>query len=85
MASEFSIGTYVRLLEVWSVLRTDQQVDALAVYWEHNKWFNVYTHTSIYQLGTCIIQQGQPGAYFSHKLSNGVLNSGFTISASNLS
>ncbi|KAL7482970.1 hypothetical protein ACHAW6_008616 [Cyclotella cf. meneghiniana] len=39
--------------------------DALAVNPNHNKWFNVYTDTSDYQLGSFIIQKGQPVAYFS--------------------
>jgi hypothetical protein len=29
--------------------------DALAAYPHHNKWFNVFTDASDFQLGTCII------------------------------
>jgi hypothetical protein len=37
--------------------------DALAAYPDHNKWF-----ASDFQLGTCIIQEGRPVAYFSQKV-----------------
>jgi hypothetical protein len=42
--------------------------DALAAYPDHNKWFDVYTDACDFQLGTCIIQEGRPIAYFSQKL-----------------
>ncbi len=42
--------------------------NALAAYLDHNKRFNVYTDASDFQLGTCIIQEGRPVAYFSQKL-----------------
>ncbi len=39
--------------------------NALAAYPDHNKWFNVYTDASDFQLGACIIQEGRLVAYFS--------------------
>ena len=42
--------------------------DALAAYLDHDKWFDVYTNASDFQLGACILQEGQPVAYFSYEL-----------------
>ena len=48
--------------------------DALAAYRDHNKWFDVYTDASDYKLGACIIQEGHPVDYLSHKLSKSQQN-----------
>jgi hypothetical protein len=48
--------------------------DALAAHPDHNKWFEVYTDASDFQLGTCNIQEGRPVAYFSHKLTKSQQN-----------
>jgi hypothetical protein len=49
-------------------MRLHMAADALTAYPDHNKQFNVYTDTSDFQLGACIIQKGRPIAYFSCKL-----------------
>jgi hypothetical protein len=47
---------------------------ALAAYPDHNKQFDVYTDASDFQLGTCIIQEGRPVAYFTQKLTKSQQN-----------
>ncbi len=42
--------------------------DALAACPDHIKWFGIHTNTFYFLLGTCIIQEGRPVAYFSCKL-----------------
>jgi hypothetical protein len=54
--------------QAFDKMRLLMAADALATYPDHNKWFNVYTDASDFQLGTCIIQEGRPIAYFSRKL-----------------
>jgi hypothetical protein len=50
--------------------------NALAAYPDHNKWFNVYTDASGFQLGTYIIQEGRPVACFSCKLTKKLYHHG---------
>ncbi len=48
--------------------------DALAAYPGSNKWFNIYTDASDFQLGPFIIEEGRPVAYFLHKLTKSQQN-----------
>ncbi len=55
-------------------MRLLMAVDALAAYPDHDKWFDVYTDASLFQLGACIIQEGRSVAYFLQKLTKSEKN-----------
>jgi hypothetical protein len=55
-------------------MRLLMAANALAAYMDHNKWFDMHTDASDFQLGTCIIQEGRPVAYFSKKLTKSQQN-----------
>jgi hypothetical protein len=60
--------------QAFDKMRLLMATNALAAYPDHNKRFNVYTDASDFQLGTCIIQEGRPVAYFSCKLTKSQQN-----------
>jgi hypothetical protein len=55
-------------------MRLLMAADALAADLDHNKRFDVYTDASDFQLGTWIIQERRPVAYFSQKLTKSQQN-----------
>ncbi len=60
--------------QAFDKMRLLMAADALAAYPNHNKRFDVYTDASDFQLGTCIIQEGRPIAYFLQKLTKSQQN-----------
>jgi hypothetical protein len=60
--------------KVFDRMRLLMAADALEAYPDHNKLFNVDTDASDFQLGTCIIQEGRPAAYFLQKLTKSQQN-----------
>ncbi len=60
--------------KAFNKMRLLKAADALAAYPNHNKWFDIYTDTSDFQLGACIIQEGRLVAYFSCKLTKSQQN-----------
>ena len=47
---------------------------ALTAYPNHNKCYQIYTDASDYQLGSCIVQDEVPVAFFSRKLTGPQMN-----------
>jgi hypothetical protein len=60
--------------KVFDKMRLLMAANALAAYPNHNKWFNIYTDASDFQLGACIIQEGRPVAYSCKKLTKSQQN-----------
>jgi hypothetical protein len=60
--------------QAFDKMRLLMAADALADYPNYNKWFDIYTNASDFQLGACIIQEGRPVAYFLQKLTKSQQN-----------
>jgi hypothetical protein len=51
-------------------MKEGMAMDVFCAYLNHSKPFHIYTDTSDYQLGLCIMQDGQPVAYYRKKFNN---------------
>jgi hypothetical protein len=60
--------------KVFDKMRLLMAADALAAYPDHNKWFDVYTDASDFQLDACIIKERRSIAYFLQKLTKSQQN-----------
>jgi hypothetical protein len=60
--------------QAFDKMRLLMAANALAVFPDHNKWFDVCTDASDFQLGACIIQEEKPVAYFLQKLTKSQQN-----------
>jgi hypothetical protein len=60
--------------QAFDKMRLLMAADAHAAYPNYNKWFDVYTDASDFQLGACIIQEGRPVVYFLQKLTKSQQN-----------
>ena len=49
-------------------------VDTMSAYPDHNKKYDIYTDASDYQLGTVLMQECHPVAYYSKKINNAQMN-----------
>ncbi len=55
-------------------IRCLMAADVLSAYPDHNKRYDIYTDALDFQLGACIMQEGQIVVYFSEKLNSAQKN-----------
>lgn len=60
--------------ESFKKMKKLMSADALAAYPDHNKKYYIFTDASDFQLGSCLMQDGRPVAYFTKKLTGAQRN-----------
>jgi hypothetical protein len=54
--------------DAFDKMRLLMAADALSAYPDRNTQFDIFTDSSDYQMGVCIMKEGRPVAYYSKKL-----------------
>jgi hypothetical protein len=63
-----------KMQDAFDKIRLLMAADAISAYPYYNKQFGIFTDSSDYQMGACIMQEGRPVAYYSTKLNSAQKN-----------